>query len=68
MNISAQDKSQYERQCNAAAGYCAACTKPLQPGEVYACNECASDAYVECDPNYRMEESDEEAEKAVQES
>lgn len=62
------DITTYQRNSNAAAGYCAACTKPLQPGEVYACNECASDAYVERDPNYRMEESDEEAEKAVQES
>lgn len=62
------DITTYQRNSNAAAGYCAACTKPLQPGEVYACNECASDVYVECDQNYRMEESDEEAEKAVQES
>ncbi|MCP2005250.1 UNVERIFIED_ORG: hypothetical protein J2Y78_003790 [Buttiauxella agrestis ATCC 33320] len=54
MTISAQEKSQYERQCNAAAGYCAACTKPLQPGEVYACNECAHEAYVETDPNFSI--------------
>ncbi|WP_314140052.1 protein NinF [Buttiauxella noackiae] len=52
------DITTYQRNSNAAAGYCAACTKPLQPGEVYACNECASDAYVERDQNYRMEESD----------
>lgn len=44
----------YQRTSNAAAGYCAACTKPLQPGEVYACNECASDAYVETDPNGKL--------------
>ncbi|RKQ38377.1 protein NinF [Enterobacter sp. R1(2018)] len=44
----------YQRQSNAAAGYCAACMKPLQPGEVYACNECASEAYVETDPNGRV--------------
>ena len=56
--LSPTETARYERNSNAAAGYCAACTKPLQPGEVYACNECASDAYVERDPNYRMEESD----------
>jgi len=65
MTISAQDKSQYERQCNAAAGYCAACTKPLS-GETYFCDECAHEAYVETDPHGVMH--DEEAEKAVQES
>ncbi|MFP2504614.1 protein NinF [Buttiauxella gaviniae] len=66
--LSPTETARYERNSNAAAGCCTACTKPLQPGEVYACNECASDAYVERDTNYRMEESDEEAEKAVQES
>ncbi len=57
------EKTLYERTSNAAAGYCAACTKQLKPGEVYACNECASDAYVETDPNGVMH--DEEAEKTV---
>lgn len=55
----------YQRTCNAAAGYCAACTKQLS-GETYFCDECASDAYVE--PNANGVMHDEEAEKAVQES
>lgn len=40
----------YQRTCNAAAGYCAVCTKQLS-GETYFCDECASDAYVETGPN-----------------
>lgn len=60
------DITTYQRNSNAAAGYCAACTRPLQAGEVYACNECAHEAYVETDPHGVMH--DEEAEKAVQES
>lgn len=44
----------YQRQSNAAAGYCAVCTKQLASGEVYACNECAAEAYVETDPNGRL--------------
>lgn len=60
------DITTYQHQSNAAAGYCAACTKPLQPGEVYACNECAHEAYLETDPQGVMR--DEEAQKAVQES
>uniref|UniRef100_UPI0038CC0190 protein NinF n=1 Tax=Dryocola clanedunensis TaxID=2925396 RepID=UPI0038CC0190 len=55
----------YQRNSNAAAGYCAACTKPLS-GETYFCDECAHEAYVETDPHGVMH--DEEAEKAVQES
>ena len=47
------EKSLYERQCNAAAGYCAACTKPLS-GETYICDECANEAYVETDPNFSI--------------
>jgi|GEM_PF-473388 len=66
--LSPTETARYQRNSNAAAGLCRSCAKPLQPSETYCCHECASDAYVECDPNYRMEESDEEAEKAVQES
>lgn len=58
MMMTPESITTYQRNSNAAAGYCAACTRPLQPGEVYACNDRASDAYVERDPNYRMEESD----------
>lgn len=60
------DITTYQRTSNAAAGYCAQCTSLLAPGEVYCCNECANEAYVETDPHGVMH--DEEAEKAVQES
>lgn len=63
--LSPTEAARYERNSNAAAGYCAACTKQLQPGEVYACHECAHEAYVETDPHGVMH--DEEAEKTVQE-
>jgi predicted amidophosphoribosyltransferase len=51
----------YQRNSNAAAGYCAQCTKSLN-GETYFCDECAHEAYVETKPNG---DSDEEAQKAV---
>lgn len=54
----------YQRQGNAAAGYCAACTKQLQPDENHCCHDCAHEAYVEADPHGVMH--DEEAEKALQ--
>lgn len=63
--LAPSDITTYQRQSNAAAGYCAACTKPLS-GEIYFCDECAHKAYVETDPHGVMH--DEEAEKAVQES
>jgi predicted amidophosphoribosyltransferase len=44
------DITTYQRTCNAAAGYCAACTKPLN-NETYVCDECAHEAYVETKPN-----------------
>lgn len=44
----------YQRASNAAAGYCAACTKQLQPGEVYACHDCAHEAYVETEPSGKL--------------
>lgn len=58
------DITTYQRNSNAAAGYCAACTRPLS-GETYFCDDCAHEAYVETDPHGVMH--DEEAEKAVQE-
>ncbi|WP_424222109.1 protein NinF [Buttiauxella gaviniae] len=51
--LSPTETARYERNSNAAAGYCAACTKPLS-GETYFCDECAHEAYVETDPNSRM--------------
>lgn len=56
--LSPTETVRYERQSNAAAGYCPACTKPLQLGEVYACNECAHEAYVETDPHGVMHDED----------
>lgn len=58
--LTPSDITTYQRTSNAAAGYCAQCTSLLAPGEVYCCNECANEAYVERDPNYRMEQGDEQ--------
>lgn len=51
--LSPTETVRYERQCNAAAGYCAACTKALS-GETYFCDDCANEAYVETDPNFSI--------------
>lgn len=58
----------YQRTCNSAAGYCAACKVKLHPFETHVCDNCAVELYP--DPNSSMfeEDDDEEAEKAVQES
>ncbi|NIY47293.1 hypothetical protein E2L00_07035 [Cedecea colo] len=50
--LSPESITSYQRTCNAAAGYCAACTKPLAPDETY--------------PHGVIR--DEETQKAVQES
>lgn len=63
--LSPVDITTYQRNSNTAAGYCAACTRPLS-GETYFCDECAHETYVETDPHGVMH--DEEAEKAGQES
>lgn len=51
--LSPVDITTYQRNSNAAAGYCAACTRPLS-GETYFCDECAHEAYVETDPNFSI--------------
>lgn len=48
--------AKYQRTSNAAAGYCAACTKQLQPDEIHVCDSCAVEYAIEADPNFSMRE------------
>ncbi|AYN25752.1 hypothetical protein D8682_01375 [Buttiauxella sp. 3AFRM03] len=55
--LSPESITTYQRNSNAAAGYCAACTRPLS-GETYFCDECAHEAYVETDPHGVMHDGE----------
>lgn len=51
--------TKYHADSNYRAGYCASCGAQLS-GEVYCCEECAHEAYIETDPNEAMREEDDD--------
>lgn len=57
--LSQSEAQSYEQQSNYRAGYCASCGAQLSD-EVYCCEECAHEAYIETDPNGVMREEDDE--------
>ncbi|MRT14980.1 hypothetical protein GJV07_22135 [Enterobacteriaceae bacterium RIT711] len=42
MMLTPESITTYQRNSNAAAGYCAACTRPLATDETFCCNKCAT--------------------------
>lgn len=52
------DITTYQRNSNAAAGYCASCRVKLHPFETHVCDNCAVELYP--DPNAQMLDEEED--------